>query len=408
LIRIRGKASFFAVDRRALASWALLWGAISCSGPRTSLVQDLEAESTSPEGRYASFLDDPSDRGLIRLSDDSRPSLTPPFPASLRFTLTLPEAAFLSFAPALVARQEVRRAGVEFVVRVDADVVYEEFFDFEDANQWHDREVDLSAWSGREVALTLETRALSGRTGKLWADRLQAVWGDPVVVSNRPGSLQALARGETARLLGFAWNLTLGGLLALAIRELFLRFGASPGDRSRLGNLFPVFTLGTIVVLTAVQVSIPLSLGLLGALSIVRFRSAIKTPEELVYLLFCVSVGLSLGAQHRLLSVVAVVVVGVFVLIRSRVDDPVAERSLLLSISGEASRFFDGEGGTVLDRLRPMVRGLELRRLDRDFDRVELSTLVSVDAGEVENFLNRLRAAFPGFDVACVSSDAVL
>jgi len=396
------------VDRRVLASWALLLATVSCGGPRTSLVQDLESEVEAPEGRYAGFLEERSDRGVIRLSEDSRFSLTPPFPASLRFQLTLPDAPFLSFAPALVARQEVRRAGVEFVVRVDSEVVFEEYFDFEDANQWHDREVDLSEWAGREVSLTLETRAIGGRTGKLWADRLQTVWGDPVIVSNRPGSLRSMARGEAARLAGFAWNLVLGGLLALAIRELFLRFGAAPGDRSRLGNLFPLFTLGTILLLTVVQASIPLSLGLLGALSVVRFRSAIKTPEELVYLLFCVAVGLSLGAQHRLFSIAAVVVVGAFVLVRSRFDDPVAERSFLLSISGDAARFFDGENGTVLDRLSAMARGLELHRLDRDGDRVEVRTLVSVQAGEVEDFLGRVRAAFPGFDVACVASDDVV
>jgi hypothetical protein len=382
--------------------------AISCGGPRTSLVQDLEAEVEAPEGRYASFLEEPSERGVIRLTEDSRPSLTPPFPASVHFRLTLPDSAFLAFAPGIVARQEVRRAGVEFVVRVDTEVVFEEYFDFEDANQWHDREVDLSEWAGREVALTLETRALGGRTGKLWADRLQTVWGDPRIVSNRPGSFRALARGEAARLGGFAWNLLLGGLLALAIRELFLRFGAAPGDRSSMGNLFPLFTLGTILLLTVVQASIPLSLGLLGALSVVRFRSAIKTPEELVYLLFCVGVGLSLGAQHRLLSIAAVVVVGAFVLVRSRFDDPVAERSFLLSISGDASRFFDGENGTVLDRLSAMVRGLELHRLDRVGDRVEVRTLVSVQGGGVEDFLSRVRAAFPGFDIACVASDDVV
>ena len=394
--------------RSAVAWAALLAGTLSCAVPRTSLVQDVAAEAVSPEGRYAAFLDAPSDRSLVRLSDDSRPSLTPPFPASLRFRLPLPEAALLSFAPALVARQEVRRAGVEFVVRVDSEVVYEEFFDFEDANRWHDRDVDLSKWSGREVELTLETRALGGRTGKLWADRLQTVWGDPAVVSNRPGSLGSLSRGEAARALEFAGNLMLGGLLALVIRGLFLRYGASPGDRSRLGNLFPLFTLSTIVVLTVVQVSIPLSLGLLGALSIVRFRSAIKTPEELVYLLSCVSIGLSVGAQHRLLSVAAVGVIGVFVLLRSRFDDPRAERSFLLSISGDAARFFQGEGGTVLDRLRLLVRGLELQRLDRENDRVELRTLVSVEGGDVEGFLERVRREFPGFEVACVSSDAVV
>jgi hypothetical protein len=368
-------------------------------------VQDLSAEVSAPEGVYAGFLDDTSDRGVVRLAEDSRPSLTPPFPASVRFRVQLPDSPFLAFAPALIARQEVRRAGVEFVVKVGADAVYEEYFDFEDANQWNEREIDLSAWAGQEIVLTLETRALGGRTGKLWADRLQTVWGNPVVVSNPPGSLGRLARGEGARLLAFAVNLVLGGVLGLGVRSLFVRFGAAPGERSRLGNLFPLITLSTIVLLTVVQVSIPLSLGLLGALSIVRFRSAIKTPEELVYILFAVAVGLSLGAQHRLLSVAAVAVVGVFVVLRSRFDDPAAERSFQLSIEGDARRFFDE---SVLARLGGMVRGFELQRLDRDGDRVELRTLVSLRGSDVEGLLDRLRAAFPGFDVACVSSDAVL
>jgi hypothetical protein len=137
----------------------------------------------------------------------------------------------------------------------------------------------------------------------------------------------------------------------------------------------------------------------------VRFRSAIKTPEELVYILFAVSVGLSLGAQHRLLSFAAVGVVAAFIVLRSRFDDPTAERSFQLSIAGDARRFFDE---SVLSRLGGMVRGLELQRLDRDGDRVELRTLVSVQGGDVEGLLHSVRAAFPGFDVACISSDAVL
>jgi hypothetical protein len=105
---------------------------------------------------------------------------------------------------------------------------------------------------------------------------------------------------------------------------------------------------------------------------------------------------------------VGVAVVGAFVVLRNRFEGPVAERSFLLSISGDAARFFDESEGTVLDRLRGMVRDLELQRLDRDSDRVELRTVVSVEGGDVESFLGRVRAAFPGFDVACVASDELV
>jgi hypothetical protein len=393
------------VDKRVLLASLALWTSVSCRGPEISLAEDLEAERDYSEGRYASFLDAPSDRGLVRLSEDSRPSLTPPFPGRLRFTLRVPESAVLSFAPALVVRQEVRRADVEFVVLVDSEAVYREFFDFEDANQWNDREVDLSRFSGREIALTLETRAIGGRGGKLWADRLQTVWGNPALASNRLAGLRYVSAGEATRLGAFAVHLALGGVLALLIRFLFVRYGTAPGDRARLANLFPLLTIATIVVLTVVQVSIPLSLGLLGALSIVRFRTAIKTPEELVYVLFCVALGLTLGAQHRLLAIAGVAVTGAFVLLRHRFDGPAAERSFLLSISGDAGRFF---GGSVLNELRGMAPRLELQRLDCENGRVEMRTFVAIEARDVESFLARVRAAFPGFEVACVASDAVL
>ncbi|MGH9337087.1 MAG: DUF4956 domain-containing protein, partial [Vicinamibacteria bacterium] len=384
--------------RRALAAF-LLAAAVGCNQPRASLVDRIdEAVTSSPEGRYASFVVAPSDRGLVRLGEDTRPSLTPPFPATLRFDLTLPESAFLSFAPALVARQEVRRAGVEFLVRVEAagesTPVFEAFLDFEDVNRWHDREVDLSDWSGREVTLSLETRAPGGRTGKLWADRLQTVWGDPIVASNRPAVLAGALSEDTGRILRFALNLAIGGFLALAIRALYLRFGSTPNDRPQFGNLFPLFTLSTIVVVSVVQASIPLSLGLLGALSIVRFRSAIKTPEELVYLLFCVAVGIALAAEHRLLAAATVVLVALFVLLRQHFSGRTPERSFLLSISGDAGPFF--EEASALQKLRRAVDRLEFQRLDRVGGHMELRTIVTVESGQVDSLPSRLREMFPG------------
>ena len=52
----------------------------------------------------------------------------------------------------------------------------------------------------------------------------------------------------------------------------------------------------TTIVITIVKSSLALSLGLVGALSIVRFRAAIKEPEELVYLFLIISTGLGCGA----------------------------------------------------------------------------------------------------------------
>ena len=56
---------------------------------------------------------------------------------------------------------------------------------------------------------------------------------------------------------------------------------------------------------------------MVGALSIVRFRAAIKEPEELVYLFFIISIGLANGANQFLLSIIATVIILTFLFIRN-------------------------------------------------------------------------------------------
>ena len=93
-----------------------------------------------------------------------------------------------------------------------------------------------------------------------------------------------------------AVDLVVGALLALHVRYLFNRYSASTADGDSISGVFPLLTLVTICVISVVKSSLALSLGLVGALSIVRFRAAIKDPEELVYLFLCIAVGLALGA----------------------------------------------------------------------------------------------------------------
>ena len=60
-----------------------------------------------------------------------------------------------------------------------------------------------------------------------------------------------------------------------------------------------------MLVITIVKSSIALSLGLVGALSIVRFRAAIKDPEELTYLFLAIAIGLAAGATQPITVIIA-------------------------------------------------------------------------------------------------------
>jgi len=77
-------------------------------------------------------------------------------------------------------------------------------------------------------------------------------------------------------------DIILTAVCALILKLFYIRFGQSLSNRSRLANNFVAIAVTTALVITIVKSSLALSLGLVGALSIVRFRTAIKDPEELI------------------------------------------------------------------------------------------------------------------------------
>ena len=85
---------------------------------------------------------------------------------------------------------------------------------------------------------------------------------------------------QDSSVLAMVGYLLMGGLLARYIRFLYRRCNASVSDSDSVARIFPLLTMVTIGVIAVVKSSLALSLGLVGALSIVRFRAAIKDPEE--------------------------------------------------------------------------------------------------------------------------------
>lgn len=90
--------------------------------------------------------------------------------------------------------------------------------------------------------------------------------------------------------------MTLSALCAEAIAIVYRGYARTLGNRIAFSQIFWLLATVTTVVITIVKLSLALSLGLVGALSIVRFRAAIKEPEELVYLFLVIAIGLAMGA----------------------------------------------------------------------------------------------------------------
>ena len=64
-----------------------------------------------------------------------------------------------------------------------------------------------------------------------------------------------------------------------------------------------MLTLVTTMVMIVISSDIALSLGVVGALSIVRFRTAIKDPRDTVYIFWCIAIGISVGSQNYMIAI---------------------------------------------------------------------------------------------------------
>ena len=88
---------------------------------------------------------------------------------------------------------------------------------------------------------------------------------------------------------------TISGLI---IRAIFWRFGNSFSSRNAFGNTILLVTVSVAALIAVVKSSLALSLGLVGALSVVRFRTAVKEPYNLAFILLSVCVGIAIGASQ--------------------------------------------------------------------------------------------------------------
>lgn len=84
---------------------------------------------------------------------------------------------------------------------------------------------------------------------------------------------------------------------------------------SSFGTTLVALTMITTVVILAVTSNVVLSLGMVGALSIVRFRTAIKEPLDIAFLFWSIAVGIVLAAGLIPLAVVGSVIIGVILLV---------------------------------------------------------------------------------------------
>jgi uncharacterized membrane protein YhiD involved in acid resistance len=176
---------------------------------------------------------------------------------------------------------------------------------------------------------------------------------------------------------GFVLNMVLSAVLAYLLSLIYAKFGQALSNRKMFARNFMMITMTTMLIITIVKASLALSLGLVGALSIVRFRAAIKEPEELAYLFLAIGIGLGFGADQRVITVIAFGIIVAMIWMRSRARASRESHSLYLTLTSRNPSKVELD--RIVETLQKHCAAASIKRFDENKDVLEASFLVEVD-----------------------------
>lgn len=205
-----------------------------------------------------------------------------------------------------------------------------------------------------------------------------------------------LSSVDSISLVDIAIALVLAFALGLFIFFVYKKTYMGVMYSSSFGVTLIALTMISTVVILAVTSNVVLSLGMVGALSIVRFRAAIKEPLEIAFLFWAIAVGIVLAAGLIILAVVGSAVIGlvfiVFVNRRSWLDPYI----VVLDCDGSESE------REATDFLKKSVTKCSVKSKTVQAGAIELNVEVRMKSGDT-GFVNEL-SAIPGVRSAVLVS----
>ncbi len=158
-------------------------------------------------------------------------------------------------------------------------------------------------------------------------------------------------------------NLALSAIAGFLIKYLFIYCSKTFSNKEAISENFILMTMTTTIVIFIVKSSLALSLGLVGALSIVRFRTAIKEPEELSYIFLCIATGVGLGAGQPIAILTSLGVISIILLLRKQVPNKRQSHSeMVLTL-----RFVTPQQlPKVIEQLEPFCLSLKPTRIEHE------------------------------------------
>ena len=197
-----------------------------------------------------------------------------------------------------------------------------------------------------------------------------------------------ISNNTSVELLPTLFGFSMCVIMSFIVRDFYIKRSFSLTGKMHIGSIIPVLSAVVFLVIVVVKSSLALSLGLVGALSIVRFRTPIKEPEELVYLFLSIGIGLGYAAGQILITTILSlsILFVIYVWLSNRKITKTNEYNLVIKWEKTDVAFED-----ILKELKPFAHTLKLVRLDKSHsDNTSVMLITPNENSPIETITNRL------------------
>jgi len=208
----------------------------------------------------------------------------------------------------------------------------------------------------------------------------------------------------------FILNLLSAILLSFLVQLTYNQTSKTLSNSASFSRNFVILGLTTAIIITIVKSSLALSLGLVGALSIVRFRAAIKEPEELVFLFLIIAIGLGCGAnQIKITAAGTLIAIGVIFLMHFIKNNKKEVSIDSFNISLISNKKLDKEQIKLLIDLVSKNSSLnEFISISQDSNNTTINLLSSFDNfNNINNLKTEINKKFPDLELVFVRDSSL-
>ena len=172
-------------------------------------------------------------------------------------------------------------------------------------------------------------------------------------------------------------------ICAFILKIIYENRSSSLSGKFHIGIVIPILSQIIFLIILIVKSSLALSLGLIGALSIVRFRTPVKEPEELIYLFFSIAIGIGFGAGQTLVTLLVFILIILTIYFFGSKKTTMAniDYNLLIEIPyGKSQRPKQDE---VIKIIKKIFNNYNVSKIEIDDD-IKLLIVIEISSTEIE------------------------